>query len=79
MNIIKVELDEQPIDPKFGVPEDYTSFIITEKDPDDPDAALHYLRAQNDPRTELYQEVHKWYVKQKNPGFEFRFKKPPKS
>lgn len=79
MNIIKVELEQREVDPNYGVPDDYISFLITEKDPDDPEAVEGYLRAANDPRTELYQEVAAWYKKQKNPGFEFRFKKPPKS
>lgn len=78
MNIIDVQLDQRKVDPKFGIPEDYTSFLVTVKDPDDPDAVEQYLRAPNNPSNELYQEVAKWYKQQKNPGFEFRFKKPPK-
>lgn len=79
MHIVKVELEEREVDPKFGVPDDYTSFLITDQDPDDPEAAAQTLRAPNDPRNPLYQEVANWYKQQKNPGFEFRFKKPPKS
>lgn len=78
MHIVDVKLEEREVDPKYGVPEDYTSFLITDKDPDDPDAVEQYLRASNDPRTELYQLVHEWYKKQKVKPFKFKFKNPPK-
>lgn len=75
MNIVEVSLDEQPVDPKFGVPEDYTSFLVTTDKTDD---VWRQVRVRNDPADPNYQEVHEWYKAQKKKPFDFKFKNPPK-